>query len=894
MKQLRCNLRKRSLAAIVGVLLCATVLTAVANVPAQAANTAGEALVDTDNDGVGDTREFGGRDRYDTALRLAKNFAAGKGGRGHVPVAFVASGVSLVDAVSVSGLAGFRGAPVLLTQPRRLHGGVAEFIEDNNVLTVHVLGGRGAVADLVLDEIAALANAPAVNRIQGPDRYATATAIASALDAVPSWCGTNKTSAILVNGGDVSLAYAMMVGPIAYRLKLPVLMTAADALPPATADFIEDQNIEYVVIVGGTDAVSDDVRRALSAAGVGRVERIDGGGIAGTSAALAELVHDGCTDDLGSVSLDTVALVHSDALPDGVAAAPVLAATFAGGALVPMLLVGDTLPEPVRAYLAATPDEDSRGNKVNLNVAAIGGIGAVSAGVMEAAVAAAASAPDLTVQIGAVWDHNGDGVVDVNDVPQPGDSAVILYFSDDIIPDDTSLTQIIRDIVEVNGTPARLAATNAVTHTGADDACNPDQVKVNLANALNARDTVSVAAGAQLGAGADARRVRAASVTVPRASLVRIRPTVDVFMIAGRFVAEVTVTGSGGLVNEEDLVLRSSSSTQTVSVNPGTGHLDFSEEIQVGDRVTIRSGAVTDAEGNRSAQRSFVAIAPHRSPRITSVLMSHPKHPNHAVVDVPTAISGRGNVVTIEAKAGGDAAGAAGNDWSFVFDVATTWTATGEQDISVRVSGRDEIVFVRFINGVATNGDLKAALEADSDVDAMFELKLPRDAAGGCDEALSEELDLGTNDRQVTAALVGGVTEVAIEVRFNGYIRTVDHDGLLADILRAVISRTDVESDLVVRGALGLDAPEPFEGPGMIVRYEARSSDASMLPRVRDLVNTEAGRDAVFDDPNTPADETADPVAAIATGYAAPENDEEKNDRSQVRIALSDRVDVPS
>ena len=875
-------------------LLCSTVLATVVTAPAHAANTAGEALLDTDNDGVGDTREFGGRDRYDTALRLAKNFAAGKGGRGRVPVAFVASGVSLVDAVSVSGLAGFRDAPVLLTQPDGLHDGVAEYIEDNNVLTIRVLGGRGAVADSVLDEIAALTNAPTVNRIQGPDRYATATAIASALDEVPSWCGTDKTSAILVNGGDVSLAYAMMVGPVAYRLKLPVLMTQANALPSATADYLEDKSIEHVVIVGGTDAVSDDVRSVLRNAGVGTVERVSGEGVAGTSAALAELAHDGCAGDLGSVSLDTVALVHGDALPDGVAAAPVLAATFDDGALVPMLLVEDTLPESVRAYLAATPQEDRRGNKVNLNLVAVGGVGAVSAAVMEAAVTAAASAPDLTVQIGAVWDHNGDGIIDVHDVPQPGDSAVILYFSDDIIADDTSLTQIIRDIVEVNGTPARLAATNAVTHTGADDACNPDQVKVNLANALNARDTVSVAAGALLGAGADARRVGAASLTVPRGTLIRTRPTVDVFLIAGRFVAEVAVSGGGGIVNEVDVVLRSSSSTQTVSVNPGTGHLNFTEEIQVGDRITIRSGAVTGVDGSRSAQRSFTAVAPHRSPRITSVLMSNPKNPSHAAADIPTSISGRGNAISIEAKSSGDAAGAAGNDWSFVFDVASSWTANGPQDLDVRINARDEAVFVRFNDGKVTNGDLKAALEADRDIDALFELKLPQDASGSCQEALSEELDLSTGDRQVLAALIGGVTEVAIEVRFNGYIETVDHDGLLADVLRAVISRTDAENDLVVRGALGLDSPEPFEGPGMIVRYEARTSDASMLPRVRDLVSTDAGRDVVFDDPNTPADETADPVPAIATGYAAPENDYEKNGRSQVRIERSDRVDVPS
>lgn len=54
-------------------------------------------------------------------------------GLGNVPTAFVASGYSLVDAVSVSGLAGFLDAPMLLTPTDRLHGGVADFIEAEDI-----------------------------------------------------------------------------------------------------------------------------------------------------------------------------------------------------------------------------------------------------------------------------------------------------------------------------------------------------------------------------------------------------------------------------------------------------------------------------------------------------------------------------------------------------------------------------------------------------------------------------------------------------------------------------------------------------------------------------------------------------------------------------------------
>ncbi|WP_420445887.1 cell wall-binding repeat-containing protein [Candidatus Poriferisodalis sp.] len=878
-------------------LLCASVLAVVAGSPAHAANTSRELLVDTNSDGIGDAREFGGRDRYDTALRLAKNFAKGKGGLGTVPVAFIASGVTLVDAVSVSGLAGLEEAPVLLTPSESLHNGVADYIEDNGVDTVYVLGGSAAVADSVLEDMRALPNAPLVTRIEGPDRYATAAAIASTLGVGASWCGGDVPAAILVNGGDVSLAYAMMIGPIAYRLKLPVLMTAADELPSATTDFIRSEDVEHVVIVGGTASVSAGVEGALTDAGVDTVDRIAGDFAAGTSVELAKLALGSCADDLDPVSGDTVALVHGDALPDGVAAAPVLASTFDGGRLVPVLLVGDTLPTSVRDYLAATPDEDDDGDKVELKIVAIGGTAAVSTDVVDGALDTAASAGSLAVQIGASSDKNQDGTIDADDVPAPGDNSVILYFSGPLDTGSSSLTSIIRDIVELNNAPALLAAGNSVTLVSADDACEPERVTVSFSHPLRAGDTISIPSGVSVGTGANATPVRPASVTVIAPAVVRTRPTIDVFMVAGRFSAEVTIS-EGGPLNEEDVDLRSANPNLTVSVNPATSDLIFSEALEVGDRVVVRRGAVSDAGGNLSAQRTYSTVAPDKNPRILSVLMSELSHSGQASTRVPAAISGEGNRITISARAGGAADGAEGNAWTFIFDVASGWTPTGEVDIAVQVSSDDETVFVRFNDGAARNRDLADALEADSTFDSMFEVEPPANRSGGCGSIRNLELSLGTNDRQVTAAAPsGGVTEVAIEVRFNGYVETVDDDGLLADILRAVVSRTDAVDPLVVQAALGLDAPIPFEGPGKVVRYEAvtqpGAAAAKFLPRVRDLVDTPAGRDTVFDDPDTDADESAEPVAAIATGYAPPENDDEKNGRSQVRIARSASVKPP-
>lgn len=94
------------------------------------------------------------------------------------------------------------------------------------VSTVYVLGGSAAVADSVVTAVEGLNSKPTVTRIAGDDRYATAAAIASMIDAESSWCGTDAVSAVLINGATEAMPFGVAVQTIAYRLQLPVLMTA--------------------------------------------------------------------------------------------------------------------------------------------------------------------------------------------------------------------------------------------------------------------------------------------------------------------------------------------------------------------------------------------------------------------------------------------------------------------------------------------------------------------------------------------------------------------------------------------------------------------------------------------------------------------------------------------
>ena len=943
---------RRSLAAILAAMLMASVLAVVAGAPAQAANTSQEVRIDHDNDAsTPSIREFAGGDRYITALNLATNFAKTKG-YGNVPVAFVASGETLVDAVAVSGLTGFMDAPVLLTEPDALHPRVANFIEDYGVQTVYVLGGPAAVSESVADAIRALVNTPKVNRdLQGNDRYETAAAIASKLGSGTAWCGGDDGAAMLANGE--TLTEAMIAGPVANRRQLPVLLTKADELPVATSDFIDSANIKHVVIVGDTDSVTADVESQLKDAGVTTVGRIGGMDAAEVSVNMAETMLTGdCKDELGAVAGAMAALVNGGMdRPDGVAATPVLAGSLEDGDLVPMLIVGDTLPASVRDYLAGTKAVASNGNKVNYRIVAIGGIAAVSEDVMTAALDAAASADDLTVTIGSNQDKNDDGKTNADDLPEAGDDTVRLYFSDNVITDTAKLTAAIRDNLELNDSLAVLAAVDSSATppqpvgNNTADGCTPNEVTVKLGSALKAGDVLSIVAGAKLGAGMDQRSVGAASYTVPAPAADTSRPTVNVIMIAGRTPnqAEFTVSDNGkpladatGVDNDlatADITVRDASNATTTgltvtAVDNTAGTITFGQALEVGDRITISSGVLADAAGNKNLQRSFTAIAPHKSPRITSVTMSSLKHSAQATINVDDALktsTDADNEIEITAKADGAAAGAAGNDWQMVYDVTSTWDGKKDVDIDIRVSSASKKVSVRFVNGTPTFAELKDELEGNSAFDALFEVKL-KPSSTDCDASIAKnKLELATTDRQVGAGtkMASGMTKVAIETRFNGYIATLSDDELLADILNATAVRAqkaapttyaDVAAALTgVRAALTLttladtgdDANKTFSAPGMTVRYEATTSNAGMLPQERDLVKTLAGH--AGDTRDLPGDSdppTIPTVAAVATGYAPDEGhdpadkrdavDEDKNGASSVWLGRSTSVKAPS
>jgi len=269
-----------------------------------------------------------GDDRYATAARLSREDFPDDGGASAV---LLARADSFADALSSAGVAVLTRAPVLLTDralvPPAVLDEIARALGDDGV--VYLLGGEAAIDPQVAAALEQLGYR--VERIAGDDRVGTALRLAQFLvDA-----GVDLDEVVVAPAGD--FPDALSGAAHAARRRAPVLLTAGDRLDPRVAAFLGGLDGVRVRLVGGEAVLSAAVAADLVALGLD-VRRIAGGDRYATSAAVAS--------ELGDV--EVVVLATGRSFPDALAGAPA-----AGRRGAPVLLVGDTLPEPVRAWLAA-------------------------------------------------------------------------------------------------------------------------------------------------------------------------------------------------------------------------------------------------------------------------------------------------------------------------------------------------------------------------------------------------------------------------------------------------------------------------------------------------------------------------------------------------------------
>lgn len=196
-----------------------------------------------------------------------------------------------------------------------------------------------AAASLVAPSPAANAAEPlTVQRFSGPDRYATAAALAKA--AYPS-----GADVVLIASGE-SFPDALAATSLAGTSKAPVLLTGASDAPEATLEALRTLRPSRLVAVGGPARISEAALAQLQAgAGTASVERIAGLDRYSTASQVAQSL-----PPAGIGRIDgkpTAILATGERFPDALSAGSVAAAKglplllTPPGALPP--LVGETL-----------------------------------------------------------------------------------------------------------------------------------------------------------------------------------------------------------------------------------------------------------------------------------------------------------------------------------------------------------------------------------------------------------------------------------------------------------------------------------------------------------------------------------------------------------------------
>ncbi|MFB2600206.1 cell wall-binding repeat-containing protein [Herbiconiux sp. P17] len=190
---------------------------------------------------------LGGADRYAVSAAISKDgFSPG------VPVAYIASGAVFPDALSGSAIAAKDGAPVLLVTKDTIPAAVTDELTRLNPGRIVVLGGQNTISTDVENTLRA---AHPTTRIAGADRFGVSAAASAA--GFPTGAKT-----VFIASGLV-FPDALSGSPAAAANAAPVLLVGPNDIPTAVATELDRLNPSQIVVLGGTNTISDAVYQQL-------------------------------------------------------------------------------------------------------------------------------------------------------------------------------------------------------------------------------------------------------------------------------------------------------------------------------------------------------------------------------------------------------------------------------------------------------------------------------------------------------------------------------------------------------------------------------------------------------------------------------------------------------
>jgi putative cell wall-binding protein len=207
-------------------------------------------------------KRLAGDDRYGTAAAIADEASAtalykrirptGIGARGvRAREAFIINGKAWPDGLAAGPVAGFADAPVLMVTNTTLPDVTRQWLIDNGIRSVHVVGSGSVVATSVLDTIASLSTSPTVDRWGGTDRYQTAFVVAQHGVADYGMVGNACT---VVSGA--SAWDALSAGQLSFMTYAPLLLTPQSDLSTNVYQFYDNNGgFHYPSYVVGGESV---------------------------------------------------------------------------------------------------------------------------------------------------------------------------------------------------------------------------------------------------------------------------------------------------------------------------------------------------------------------------------------------------------------------------------------------------------------------------------------------------------------------------------------------------------------------------------------------------------------------------------------------------------------
>jgi putative cell wall-binding protein len=239
-------------------------------------------------------RRIGGATRYGTGAAISASVA---GRRGTV---IIATGEKFPDALTASGLAGCLDAPVLLVRRSRIPAETVSEIKRLRAKRAIICGGPPAVSDTVAKKLRGMGLS--VERLAGKTRYETAVAVSKRIQKL-----NGGTSRVFIARGTV-FSDALVVAPLAYATRAPILLSGSDKLYPSTGYRLTAARYQRATLIGGglSSRVESSVRnRARSVDRWAGANQYDTAVQVAASSALE-----------GSLSWGYVGIARGDIFPD--------------------------------------------------------------------------------------------------------------------------------------------------------------------------------------------------------------------------------------------------------------------------------------------------------------------------------------------------------------------------------------------------------------------------------------------------------------------------------------------------------------------------------------------------------------------------------------------------